>query len=731
MPTPPGLAARRSHGAAAAAGLLTAAAALTLVMAGLVLLGGFGTLVTHGGSMAPRLRPGDLVVVHRQPAYRVGDVVAYRSRSLGISVLHRIVDIDGGRFVTRGDSNDWLDPDRPSAAEMTGRLVLRVPKLGAAVQALHSPTVLAAAAVLLVLAATAGRTARHRRRRRQMPTDQQHKGHRPVSRPPGHNAGQGPGRPPRPRAHAGARGPWLAAAALLATAGLGIAALWLAPGPRQDAAGDQDTGRLALSYQATTPAGAAYPTGQVSTGEPIFLRLVHALALSTTYTGRSSAPVALSIQLEHPSGWRRTAPLDGAASAYTTGGSIARGTLDLDQLASVLSGFTAESGLPAIGTMVVAVSTVDGWTTRSTFTFDGVQLQPDAATLTASQPAAGAAGAGAPTGFRAVLAPLGRLLPGWPARTAATLALLAAAATATVLLHRRTGWDPLRSSRVFRVADHSPAAGRTLVDLQEPGNLARVADLDDLPIFESDAGHYFVDDGAVIYRYRRQAQPGTADMGVFADQLAAEVVSRIARDFRTPLATIRGYAELLGDTTDRAGGHPGQRKMLAAIDRGVSQLHHMIDDVTQLAELDQSSTGDSPTELIDVPTLLTEATAPLASALHDRGVRLTVTVERNLPRVAGHARTLAWAVGEVVRTAAVDLGPGGLLELCAGTAGRQIVLTMTGQHGPAGQRGRGHGAGAGQDGWDIALPVAGAVIGRLGGTVAHAGSTTTVALPVV
>ena len=34
-------------------------------------------VVTHGSSMAPRLKAGDLVLVRRQSTYRVGEIVAY------------------------------------------------------------------------------------------------------------------------------------------------------------------------------------------------------------------------------------------------------------------------------------------------------------------------------------------------------------------------------------------------------------------------------------------------------------------------------------------------------------------------------------------------------------------------------------------------------------------------------------------------------------------------------
>ena len=76
-------------------------------------LGGGTTYVsTHGISMEPKFHTGDLAVLRAANSYAVGDVVAYRSPSLGITMLHRIVEDHDGTFVTRGDNNGWNDPDR-------------------------------------------------------------------------------------------------------------------------------------------------------------------------------------------------------------------------------------------------------------------------------------------------------------------------------------------------------------------------------------------------------------------------------------------------------------------------------------------------------------------------------------------------------------------------------------------------------------------------------------------
>jgi signal peptidase len=120
-------------------------------------LGGSTAFVTvDGASMQPRLHRSDLVIVRAASAYEVGDVVAYRSRLLGRVVLHRIVAVRDGRYVLKGDNNDFLDPEQPARSAFVGKELLHVPRAGLLVEAARTPPIAALIAVALVLAAGLG-----------------------------------------------------------------------------------------------------------------------------------------------------------------------------------------------------------------------------------------------------------------------------------------------------------------------------------------------------------------------------------------------------------------------------------------------------------------------------------------------------------------------------------------------------------------------------------------------
>lgn len=105
-------------------------------------------IIVGGRSMVPTLHGGDLVVVQRERAYRVGDVVAYHIPDgvfRGRRIIHRIVGgdpVDG--FVLRGDNNAEDDLWYPRHTNIEGKLWLRIPAAGLVVAFVRSPAVLAA-----------------------------------------------------------------------------------------------------------------------------------------------------------------------------------------------------------------------------------------------------------------------------------------------------------------------------------------------------------------------------------------------------------------------------------------------------------------------------------------------------------------------------------------------------------------------------------------------------------
>jgi signal peptidase len=98
------------------------------VLATAVAFGLYGCVVVAGGSMAPAIRPGDVLVYRRAPV-RVapGDVAVLHAPGWSRPVVHRIASVDAsGAVTTRGDANARVDvaPMPPEAVRGRGELVV-------------------------------------------------------------------------------------------------------------------------------------------------------------------------------------------------------------------------------------------------------------------------------------------------------------------------------------------------------------------------------------------------------------------------------------------------------------------------------------------------------------------------------------------------------------------------------------------------------------------------------
>ena len=133
--------------------------------------GSMAYLAVRGSSMEPTFNPGDLVVVRADPPYEPGDVVAYRTPDPPAGtdtsapvIVHRVVDLDDGRLVLRGDANEVDDALRPAPQEVLGRQVARVPGVGGVFAGVRQSAGVAVVAVAAVLGwAAMSRRSRGRR----------------------------------------------------------------------------------------------------------------------------------------------------------------------------------------------------------------------------------------------------------------------------------------------------------------------------------------------------------------------------------------------------------------------------------------------------------------------------------------------------------------------------------------------------------------------------------------
>jgi signal peptidase I len=330
--------------------------AVALLLAGVWMflptsLGGSATYVsTFGTSMEPGFHTGDLAVLRPAGSYEVGDVIAYRSDSLNTTVMHRIVDRDGDRFVTQGDNNSWLDEDHPALDHVKGSLWFQIPHGGKALAALRSPALVLP--VTVAIGALMWVLRRPRRAAR-------------VRRGP---AARGGRMLPAPRLTPSDRA--LARQVLIGSSVLAVlsltaaSALLVLPDDQTETRAVPVTQSGQYTYSGEAFPGTTYPDGHVDTGDPIYTALAGPLTVSYEQSLASGGnletegTVGLGLSLSAPDGW--TTEMDGG-SPVPMQDSTATATVALDTVgaAALLAAHYAEVGVDGGAATLTVTPQVD------------------------------------------------------------------------------------------------------------------------------------------------------------------------------------------------------------------------------------------------------------------------------------------------------------------------------------------------------------------------------------
>lgn len=477
------------------------------VLAGPSQLGGPTSYVTtHGVSMAPEFANGDLAIVRSSDRYRVGDVAAYRSPLFRTVIMHRIVKVQRGRYTLQGDHNSWVDPETPTASQMIGRQVARIPQGGTWIHRLASPPALGLYTFLLI--GTGGAAIERRRRRRR----QARSTHMSLTS----------------RRHGGATAvstltPSLQiAAAVTTTIGLLAAILavyaWTVP-VRGVSHTDQKSARqMTFSYSAPVRRSAAYDGTRATSPQPIFRRLADVVDVRYSYRGPAGS-IVVNATLSTASGWTSTVPLE-AATQFTGETFVGATQLHLSALQARADAAARATGLPdaqIVVTLSPAVTSTNGTVFTPTLR---LTLDPLTLSLAGSPSTLRVAGTSTTTSSTIAantLSLLGVEVSVFLARLLALLVLLLSllASGAIVMAARRTRpndeVEEIRrrwSSLLVRVHPMHTPQGRPIVDVTEPATLVKLAERYGLLILHwtrSGIETYVVQDDAITYRYRTGA----------------------------------------------------------------------------------------------------------------------------------------------------------------------------------------------------------------------------------
>lgn len=133
-------------------------------------------VIVAGNSMEPDFHLGDLVIVRKAGTYQVGDIVTYNNVEMDRDVFHRIIGVEGDRYIIKGDHNIWTDSYQPSQEELVGKLWIHLPGIGKVFEWMRVPinmAILAGIAGAIVVAVLfLGRSQRGRAGRKSKKVEQ-------------------------------------------------------------------------------------------------------------------------------------------------------------------------------------------------------------------------------------------------------------------------------------------------------------------------------------------------------------------------------------------------------------------------------------------------------------------------------------------------------------------------------------------------------------------------------
>lgn len=156
------------------------------------------------------------------------------------------------------------------------------------------------------------------------------------------------------------------------------------------------------------------------------------------------------------------------------------------------------------------------------------------------------------------------------------------------------------------------------------------------------------------------------------DLAQSNLAAAMTHELRTPIATIRMYAEMLREdlVTDPAT----RRRFLTGIEAACGRLDGLVEDVLTYSALSEGRLALAP-EPLDVQALVDEAAQAAEGELRAAGLALETDVPTGLV-VRGDRRQLARVVANLLGNAAKYAAAGGRVRVEARAAGASVVLAV-------------------------------------------------------
>lgn len=474
-------------------------------------------VVVAGASMEPSLQRGDLVIAKQSSRYELGDIITYQHPQVG-PVIHRVIDKDGGRYVVKGDNNDWIDAYHPHSSEVYGKAWLHLPNAGQYISRLRQPGWMALISIALGLMIMTTILKDKESKSRWVAVDQL-----PWENWEGWLNGL--------TKHFETLFFLLSAIGLLSLllAGLSFTRPTRVYVPEEI----PFQHRGSFDYSAYVPAG-IYDSKQIQSGEPVFLELTDRVRFQFRYqlAAEDFSTIAgtqrLLAEVSDINGWKRTIELQ-PSQTFTGPSFHSQGYLEFSQVQSILAELEEVTGLnrphyilsvfPEIKVSGVLSNTefADLYSPRLEFLLDEVQLQmvrsgsplEDSNPLQASELGIVERQTLVPNTISIFSFEFPVLNMRWFAGVGLLLTLLGGFGLAYLAKQAQVQGEPAEihlklNNKLVSIEDGNLDKSARVVQVTSIEDLAKLADRRDQMILHEIRGtvhHYYLDDGEVTYHF--------------------------------------------------------------------------------------------------------------------------------------------------------------------------------------------------------------------------------------
>ncbi|MGB9673430.1 MAG: ATP-binding protein [Anaerolineales bacterium] len=155
------------------------------------------------------------------------------------------------------------------------------------------------------------------------------------------------------------------------------------------------------------------------------------------------------------------------------------------------------------------------------------------------------------------------------------------------------------------------------------------------------------------------------------DRQKTEFVNSVSHDLRSPLTAILGYTELLkrmGELNQR------QHEYIYRIQMSVQNITALINDLLDLSRIEAGM--DTHKEPIQLPELIQNALEEVSPQANQKGIRINVEVQTDLPQILGNAIRIRQCITNLITNALKYTSTGGKVGIRAWNEQGQVIIQV-------------------------------------------------------